>query len=303
MTGGFRLPPGTGIGRVHLRVRDLERSLAFYRDLLGLRPVDREPGRARLSADGRPPALVVLEEDPGAVPRPARSTGLYHVAVLFPDRPGLARAFLRLARAGWPFHGFSDHGVSEAVYLSDPDGNGVELYADRPHEAWPRRGDGRLAMATRPLDVGALVASLGGGDGGEAGAAAGDGAAAPPGTCIGHIHLHVADLAAAEEFYAGALGLEVTQRDYPGALFFAAGGYHHHVGVNVWAGRGAPRPPEGAAGLLAYSLALPDAGSLAALVDHLRRIGLDPRPADGGWQVADPDGHRVLLEAPGAPGD
>lgn len=285
----YRLPPETGIGRVRLRVRDLDRSVAFYRDLVGLRLIDRGPGRARLSATGRPPEQLTLEEDPGAVPKPPRTTGLYHFAILFPDRRGLARAFLRLAEGGWPFHGFSDHGVSEAVYLPDPDGNGVELYADRPRPAWPRRGP-HLAMVTRPLDLDGLVASLEG-DRGQ------PGEGVPPGTAVGHVHLHVSDLAAAEDFYAGALGLDVTQRDYPGALFLAAGGYHHHVAVNVWAGPGAPRPPERAVGLLDFSLRLPGRDALEELVEHLRRRGRHVTADGDAWQVRDADGHVIRLEA------
>lgn len=294
MSAAFRLPAGTGIGRVRLRVRDLARSLAFYRDLLGLRVVDRDGPRARLSATGRPPELLVLEEDPLAVPKPPGTTGLYHFAVLFPERRDLARAFLRLHRHGWPFHGFSDHGVSEAIYLPDPDGNGVELYADRPRAAWPWR-DGRLAMVTRPLDLDDLLASLGG----EGTASTGGEAAVPPGTTIGHVHLHVADLEAAEAFYAGALGLEVTQRDYPGARFFAAGGYHHHVGTNVWAGRHAPRPPARAVGLLDFSLRLPGRAALEELVEHLRRGGQRVLADGEAWVVHDADGHAIRLEAAG----
>lgn len=298
--GSFRMPDGTLPGRVRLRVRDLDRALAFYRLLLGLEVRARDGQRAALApAEERVP-LLLLEGDPEAVPRPPGTTGLYHFALLLPHRRALARAFLHLARRRWPFHGFSDHRVSEALYLPDPEGNGIELYADRPREAWPLR-HGRLWMDTRPLDLDGLLAEL---DPEEAREERGP--ALPPGTRLGHIHLHVSRLEDAEAFYAGALGLEVTVREYPGALFFAAGDYHHHVGVNVWAGIGAPRPPERATGLVDFSFRLPTRDGLERLLEHLQRKGYAPRPyppdgmgtGDPAWCVRDPDGHAVVLEGP-----
>lgn len=288
----YRIPAGTEMGAVHLRVRDLERSLAFYVHLLGFRPIAVAGQKARLSATGSPPELLILEEDPAAVPKPAGTTGLYHFAIRFPDRPSLARAFLRLHSARWPFHGFSDHLVSEAIYLPDPDGNGIEIYCDRPRSSW-RWQAGEVAMATRPLNLEDLVASAGFDPDGER--------QLPPGTRIGHIHLHVAALGAAEAFYAGQLGLNVTARSYPGALFFAAGDYHHHVGANIWAGVGAPRPPERAVGLLSYSLLLPNAEDLAHLLDHLREAGAQVQQEDGVWQVLDPGGIPVCLQVANSP--
>lgn len=221
------LPPQTHIGRVHVQVSDLDQALAFYESLLGFRLLRREGNRAELSASGTLPAQIALTELRGAKPKPARSTGLFHIAVRLPNRKELARLFRRLAEQRYPFTGFADHGVSEALYLNDPFGLGVELYCDRPRDAWPRK-DGKLHMFTEPLNVDRLLA--------EAGCEllAWDGM--PAGTAIGHVHLHVSDLGKAEEFYCRRLGFEVMERGYPGALFVSAGGYHHHLGLNIWAG-------------------------------------------------------------------
>ncbi len=280
------LPPDARVVAVHLQVRDLDRSLAFYRDLLGFREVARRGSRAFLSPTGRPPSPIVLTARPDALPRPRGTTGLYHVAIRFPDRTALAAAFRRLLEGGWPLQGASDHGVSEAIYLADPDGNGIELCRDRPPERWPRR-QGRLAMTTVPLDLEALLA--------EAPEEGED--RLPPEVGIGHVHLQVADLEAAEAFYADLLGLEVTQRDYPGARFFAAGGYHHHLGVNVWAGRRAPRPPSKGAGLKAFLLHVPDPQAVAELSRRLGEAGR-LKAAGPGWAVAeDGSGNRVQIAA------
>ncbi len=281
-----RLPSSTHIGCVHLQVRDRERALAFYRDLLGFREIGREGATVLLSAAGSLPPLLALTERPGARPKPPRTTGLYHVAIRLPTRRDLARALRRLLEHGWPFQGFSDHGVSEALYLADPDGNGLEIYRDRPREQWPWWA-GRLRMVTKPLDVEDLLR--------EATPEPWDGL--PAGTDIGHIHLHVADLDEAEAFYSGILGLEVTQRDYPGARFFAAGGYHHHVGTNVWAGRGAP-PPADAVGLRAFALVVPEEAAWAGIRARALAAGLPVREGPSVLFLRDPSANRlqVVLE-------
>jgi catechol 2,3-dioxygenase len=194
-----------------------------------------------------------------------------------PDRASLAGAVRRLIEGRWPIDGASDHGVSEAFYLHDPEGNGIELYRDRPRETWPTEG-GQVAMGTAPLDVDGLLAAAP--------------AAAPvhPETRLGHIHLHVADLGEGERFYADSLGLTVTQRTYAGALFLAAGGYHHHIGLNTWArGRTAPA---GATGLVSYAWRIP-AGVVDALEAHLRARAVPHRHADGALALTDPVGIRV----------
>jgi catechol 2,3-dioxygenase len=284
------LPSGTHIGHVRLQVSDLERALVFYRDQLGFRQVGQESAQTALSATGRPPARILLSERPSARRKPSGTTGLYHLAIRLPTRRALSRVFRRLVEHRWPFQGFSDHAVSEALYLADPDGNGIELYVDRPRERWSWE-NGQIAMTTQPLDVEALLAET-------------DGDATPwtgidPDTDIGHVHLHVSDLEQAEAFYSDLLGLGVTQRGYPGALFLAAGTYHHHLGVNAWAGRGAPPPPPDAVGLLSFALHVPDEKAWRSLVARLQEAGWEVEDqqleAPGSALVRDPDGNGVEL--------
>lgn len=287
----FRLPAAAHIGYVHLRVSDLPIALDFYTGVLGLHEVVRKQSTAYLSANHNRPYQVLLTEVAGARPKPPRTTGLYHAAIRLPDRPALARVLKRLMARGWPLHGAADHGVSEAIYLADPDGSGIELYTDRPRSEWAWV-NGQIAMVTEPLDVGALLDTIGD-DSGEA-------AAIDPRTDIGHVHLQVSDLARAEAFYAGLLGFDVTQRSYPGALFLSAGGYHHHLGLNIWAGRGAPPPPSDAAGLIAFVLRLPDRAVWQTMVERLAEAGLSPEPhkENGRAEAAlvhDPDDNGVLL--------
>ena len=213
------------------------------------------------------PAILILTEDPGARPKPARTTGLYHIAIRYPDRASLGQALARMLAQGWTLGGASDHGVSEALYTSDPDGNGVELYVDRPREKWPRE-QSRVAMFTAPLDVQSLYQE------GLETSSTGDGA--PAGVVMGHIHLQVSDLQRSGSFYRDRIGLDITQDSYPGALFLSAGGYHHHIGLNTWASRGAPPPPPDSAGLASFSFVLPDRESLAHLLDHLEAAGFSP---------------------------
>ncbi len=286
----YQLPPEVEIGHVTLRVPNLAEALEFYAGLLGFQEVDSRPGKVQLSASGTPPPHLVLLERPSAPPRPPGTTGLFHLAVRFPGRRPLAQAFRRLLEAGWPFQGFSDHGVSEALYLSDPFENGVELYVDRPRKDWPRRGD-TIAMVTEPLDVDALLA--------VAADPSQDWPGIHPLTDMGHVHLQVSDLGRAMNFYHGLLGLDITQKDYPGALFLSAGGYHHHLGLNLWAGRGAPPPPVGSLGVQSFSLRLPRGKDLMTLVARMDAafIPLQDWHDYGIWEglgVYDPDG--ILVE-------
>ena len=235
------LPSDSHIGQVRLTVASLDRSIAFYRDVLGFRESSREGSSVSLGA-GR--TLVELVEKPNAIPKPRRSAGLYHFAILVPSRAALGRSLRRLVDRNWPLTGASDHLVSEALYLDDPDGLGIEIYRDRPRDEW-RRQNGEVLMATDPLDLQAVHDE--------------PGADAPwqgldPGTTIGHVHLHVPHLDAAEALYCGRIGFAPTLRGYPGALFVAAGGYHHHLGLNTWTGIGAPPPPEQAVGLRSFTI-------------------------------------------------
>ena len=249
----MELPDDAHIGRVSLTVRDLDRSVLFYRDVLGFTAVDSHIGGAASPAITLGPAggrgLIDLHENTTAVPKPKRSTGLYHFAILVPSRAALGRSLRRLFDKRWPLSGASDHLVSEALYLDDPDGLGIEIYRDRPRAEWPI-SNGQLVMATDPLDLQSVYDE----PGAESAVAGLD-----AGTVIGHVHLHVPHLDTAEQLYCGRIGFEPTVRGYPGALFVAAGGYHHHLGLNTWTGVGAPPPPENAVGLRTFTI---EAGSL-----------------------------------------
>lgn len=233
------LPADAHIGQVTLRVRNREQSTTFYRDVLGFESTSeslRPPG-------GR--VLIELHEQPDAILKPRRSTGLYHFAILVPSRAALGRSLRRLAEKRWPISGAADHLVSEALYLSDPDGLGIEIYRDRPRDTWRTGPTGELAMATDPLDLQAVHDEPG---------ADSPWAGLESGTVMGHVHLHVAHLDAAESFYCGRIGFEPMLRGYPGALFVAAGGYHHHLGLNTWVGPGSPPPPANAVGLRSFTI-------------------------------------------------
>ena len=276
---GHRLPAEIRLGPVYLRVADLERSLDYYEGILGLRPVDRGSGFATLAAHGDERVLVVLREHARAAPlRPHTRLGLYHFAILLPTRGDLGRLLQHLNRAG-EHAGASDHHVSEALYLHDPDGLGIEVYADRPRSAWETNGL-EIRMETAPLDGYDVVQ--------EAGDSSWSGM--PAGTTIGHMHLHVGDLDSAAAFYHRALGLDLTVWRYPGALFLSAGGYHHHLGLNTWAG-GATPPGDGEAKLLEWTLELPHAESVAATAESLEASGYSiERSADAGILTRDPWG-------------
>jgi len=282
---GYLLPAETTLGAVHLTVADPDVTSRFYQGLLGYKPADGGEGRITFSATGEPPAQLVLTGTQEG--RRRRTAGLYHFAILLPSRRDLARALRHLIESAVRINGASDHGVSEAIYLQDPEGNGIEIYADRPRERWPMRG-GTLAMGTTALDVEDLLAQD-----------ARPWEGVPEGTRIGHVHLHVASLGRAERFYAGVLGFEVTVRGYPDALFLSAGGYHHHIGLNTWAGTDiAPRDPLDA-GLRYFTVVLPDRAALHAALDRLRAAGApleEPGEGErGGWLTRDPDGIGVLL--------
>ena len=277
------LPADARLGAIRLRVGDVERMTRFYDEAIGLRVLEDRPV-VRLGVDGT--TLVELEAAPDAPPRPSHTTGLFHLALLVPARADLAHVLRRVVAAGWRLTGASDHLVSEALYLRDPEGNGIELYRDRPREEWPTAG-GVLQMDTLPLDLGDLLS--------EADDATGD-SGMPPGTTLGHVHLQVGDLAAAERFWSDALGFDVTVRGYPGALFVAAGGYHHHVGLNTWAGVGALPPPDGALGLDRFEVVLPGAEAVSDAGERLAAAG-PVELVDDGVLAADPSGNAVLVRA------
>ncbi|MFP4591027.1 MAG: VOC family protein [Halobacteriales archaeon] len=275
------LPAATSMGPVELAVRDADDVLSFYLDVVGLTVLERASYRVDLGAGDR--VLVRLHEDGTKAPRPASAAGLFHLALRVPDRSHLARAARRLRGAG-RLRGASDHLVSEALYSRDPDGNGVEIYHDRPRENWRRSADGGVRLPTWPLDVEALEA-----------AASDPAGALPAGTRVGHVHLEVTDLQAAEAFYVDSLGFEVAYRA-PRALFAAAGGYHHHLGLNTWNGR---TERTSGRGLERFHVVLPapaDVDRLAArLADHPGLVG---RPGDE-LVLRDRDGIEVVVAVDG----
>jgi catechol 2,3-dioxygenase len=282
------MAPTAMIGAVHLNVRELERARAFYEQVLGMVAGEREDGSLTLSAaDGA--QLLVLHPTPAGAPLDRSATGLYHFAVLVPSRRELAEALIRLANARWPLDGASEHLVSEALYLSDPEGNGIEIYRDRPRAEWQTAADGSLQMGTLPLDLNGLAGEVA-----DAGLVPGE---LPGGTKIGHVHLQVSDLRAAEEFYAGVLGFDVTVRGYPGALFVSAGGYHHHIGLNTWHSRGAAAPPPNSAGLAWYEIQVGDEAGLADSLARLEAADVSVQAVGDGWMVRDPSNNGVLLRA------
>jgi len=273
---GFRLPNDTRLAEVRLRVADLSRSVTYYESVLGMRLLRRDATNATLGAFGDDRPLLELDELKGARPVPRRGrTGLFHFAILLPDRPSLGRFVRHLGEIGAEA-GAGDHLVSEALYLYDPDGLGIEVYADRPRESW-RRVDRELMMATDPVDIDGLIQS--------AGETRWTGM--PPGTVMGHVHLHVASIEKAAAFFSDALGFDRMVWRYPGALFFGAGGYHHHLGTNIWAGANAEPMRADEAGLIEWTIEVPDARAVDAAAASLiagefaaSREGLDLITAD-----------------------
>lgn len=299
-------------GRVALSVRDRDRSVAFYTHTLGLSVLQENDAQVVLGSQGR--ALLVLVGDPQLKPWPGRGfAGLYHFALLFPTRLGLADALARLLEAGAALEGASDHGVSEAIYLRDPDGHGIELYRDRPREQWPfaegspagQGGYRQVAMISEPLDLQDVLGELAtqtppwrGSQGEGADSGGNGGGIAEPGVRMGHIHLHTSTLDSARRFYGEGLGLALMQEYGGSALFMAAGGYHHHLGLNVWAGVGVSAGPETVARLLWYEMVVPH--GLAEQVAHLQAAGVPVEPIAEEWAVIDPAGIRVHLVAQAA---
>lgn len=282
----FRLPPATHIGVVRLQVADIARSLAYYERVLGFRVVRRDDPGAALGAAGSDAPILELRERPGARPHPRRGQlGLFHFAILLPDRASLGRLVRHLSEIG-AYAGMSDHLVSEALYLTDPDGLGIEVYADRPRTDWRYAGR-ELQMATIPLNVEDLTAA--GGSERWTGM--------PNGTRIGHVHLHVGDLDKAAAFYHEALGFDKVVWSYPGALFLSAGGYHHHLGTNTWAAGAQPATDEDAR-LVEWELVMPDAASVSAAAASVEAAGgTVERSKDGTILARDPWGTAVRLVA------
>jgi catechol 2,3-dioxygenase len=285
--GRAQLPSDTHIGRVRLRVGDLERSLRFYRDVLGLGIAREEGSKVALAPRSSPRELILLEERPGIRRRPSRPvmTGLYHVALLVPSRAELGRALLGLNQAQYPLRGMSDHAVSESLYLDDPDGNGLEIYADRSREQWPIR-DGVVQMTVDPMDVEGVISA--------AQPVSLPWRGLPAGTVVGHVHFTVSDLERAVRFYRNVIGFDMMMR-VPSLAAVSAGGYHHHLNLNTWAGEGAPPDSDQVAGLAGWELRVPDARARRDLIDRLAGAGaLTGSPS--GAAARDPDAIPIDIE-------
>ena len=284
----MEIAPETRMGAVELTVADLDRTLDYWQREIGLRVLERSDGRASLGTGaglGTDTEVLRFVEEPGAQPDTGH-TGLYHVALLLPDRASLARWLAHAARDRVALTGLSDHAVSEAIYLRDPDHHGIEIYADRPRKLW----EGRVGelLTTRPLAVDDLLAELG-----DAGAEPFDGL--PDGTIVGHTHLRVADVPRTVAFYGDVLGFPLMAELRDMAAFHGAGGYHHHVGANIWESAGAQPAPPGTATLRHASILLPDAAELDRVVARVADAGQEPEQRDGGVLVRDPSGNALLL--------
>jgi catechol 2,3-dioxygenase len=279
------LPATTSMGAVHVTVADLERSLGYYQETVGLSVREQGPGSVSLGAGDV--ELLGLVEEKGARPA-SRHTGLYHFALRVPERVDLARWLAHASRDRAPLLGMSDHFVSEAIYLTDPDGHGIEIYHDRPRVVW----EGLVAsrMTTDPLDVADLMGELD-----DPSTEPFDGL--PAGTDMGHVHLQVADIAATIDFYRDVLGFDVMAELFGSAAFLAAGGYHHHIGANTWHSLGAPPPPPGTAALRHAIVVLPDTAGRDRVAARVADAGGEPEARDDGVFVRDPSGIGLLLAA------
>lgn len=273
--------PETKLGYVHLRISDLNRSIQFYTQVIGLTVLDKQEKLATLTADGTTP-LLVIEEIPDALPK-SRTTGLYHFAILLPNRQSLANWLFHFVQQNHPLEGASDHGFSEALYLSDPDHNGIEVYADRPRELWEKADNGALAAISLPLDLQQLLD--------EADQSMYTGM--PKATTMGHIHLHVDHIEQAEVFYCQVLGFEVMMRVANHALFISAGGYHHHLGLNTWIGVGAPHNSLNAVGLHEFKVILPHRDEINRITEKLTEANIAFDQEADGLRVHDPAGNRL----------
>jgi catechol 2,3-dioxygenase len=280
------------ISNVHLRTSNLSRLREFYVEVLGFEPVEPDGGELRLFSDIDQEPLITIEESLDATPRKDFAPGLYHLAVLMPDRKELARILAQLSEKRYPLQGFANHGVSEAIYLADPDGNGIELYRDLPRDQWPRK-NGEIEMFTKPLDLENLLSEIGDNT------PAWDGI--HPEATIGHIHLQVSDVTKSGNFYHNVLGYDVIQKNFPGAQFLSTGGYHHHIGLNMWNSKGSSPALKGGVGLVRFSVETSDLITLRHFqVQFLHKgVAFEEIPSENNSMpallVRDPDGIEIQI--------
>ncbi|WHZ01014.1 VOC family protein [Neobacillus sp. YX16] len=280
---GFHSKPTTFVGHVKIKVENLGLSLKFYQEALGFDILEQTASTAKLTTDGKT-SILSLEQPANAIPKQGRTTGLYHFAILLPERTDLANIVIHLVNKGIKF-GSSDHLVSEALYLNDPDGNGIEIYIDRVPSEWSWKGE-EVAMTVDPLDFENLLTTVKPG---------GKWQGMPEGTVMGHIHLHVSELKKTEEFYVKGLGFDVVNRYGGQALFLSSGKYHHHIGVNTWNGVGAPTPSLNSVGLESFTLILPNEEARNKCVSNLKKIGANVMEVNYSFITHDPSGNKVEL--------
>ncbi|OKL35597.1 VOC family protein [Domibacillus mangrovi] len=272
--------PNTFVGQVNINVTNLDSALAFYQDVIGFQILQQTDRKAVLTTDGKT-ALLTLEQPIDVTPKEGRTSGLYHFALLLPTRADLSVFLRHLLQTGYRF-GASDHLVSEALYITDPDGNGIEVYRDRPSSEWTWSNE-EVSMATDPLDGESLLAE-----------SDSEWSGLPADTVMGHIHLHVSDLQKAEEFYVKGLGFTVVSH-YPQAVFIATGGYHHHIALNTWQGAGAPAPKKNSVGLNWYTLVFPNEEARGQVMEQLQEIGASVMAEGDFFVTEDPSGNTIRL--------
>ncbi len=281
----FQIDPHMKLQYLTLRVKSLKKQRQFYHEVLGLTILDQETNRLVLSVDNVHP-LIVLQEDENVVQKPTHTTGLYHLALLVPNRQDLAYVIEHLLKKDIRFDGASDHLFSEAFYLTDPEGNGIEIYRDRPRDEWSRSENGELISASNPIDLQGIMSLqdknrhwLG----------------LPKGTVLGHLHLQVNQLKDAGDFYLDVLGLEEITRFHESALFMSAGGYHHHIAVNTWQTKGAILPPANATGLVDYSITLSSENESEKVLTHLKGLNFNIMVNENGFSILDPNHIRIFF--------
>ena len=283
----MKIPDDTIIQSIDLSVSNLDKSMDFYSRLIGFKKIPSEGNAVFLSANGKPPYIISLTENKNGKSPARNNTGLYHIAIRFPNRKELAKVFLRLFENKTKFHGFSDHLVSEAIYLADRDGNGVELYIDRPKKSW-KWTLGQVEMDTLPLNLQVITGELDDKDSIKDDI--------HPDTRIGHIHLKVSDLFKAEKFYNHLLGFIVTNSSYPGALFLSAGGYHHHIGTNVWESKNGSPPPENSLGLKSFTISIPDKNYIKEIGEKAKNYVIETgKHSDEKILLSDFDNNKIIL--------
>lgn len=278
----FHRGPNTYVGQVNFKVQSLERALKFYQEVIGFKVLEQTERKAELTADGKT-VLLSIEQPDNVEPKQGRTTGLYHFALLLPTRSDLAHIVQHFTNIGLRF-GSSDHLVSEALYLSDPDGNGIEIYRDRDPSEWNWK-HGEVGMAVDPLDFKDLLSGV------EQQPWQG----LPADTVMGHVHLHVSELAKTEDYYTKGLGFEVVNRFGTQALFISTGNYHHHIGLNTWNGVGAPKPAENSVGLQSLHIIYPDDAARDRAVTNLKNMNAPVSEENGAFATSDPSGNRILL--------